>query len=107
MKPTKTVTLRAGEKPDPGQGVHVRNRRCPTCIYNPASGFNVAELENDVRDRHIPQAFSGFRECHHGHDDGESGMCCRGFFDAHNDRCMPLRLAAALGGLIEVKVVKD
>jgi hypothetical protein len=54
---------------------------CDTCIYRPDSPLNLKALEDAVRDPHM--GFKGHRECHHAKRG--SGICCRGFWNAHKD----------------------
>ena len=59
----------------------VMKRRCATCIYRKDSTLNLAELENQVRDKYM--GFKGHRICHHA--PRGSKACCRGFWDHHKD----------------------
>jgi len=59
----------------------VMKRRCATCIYRKDSTLNLAELEDQVRDKYM--GFKGHRICHHA--PYGSKACCRGFWDHHKD----------------------
>ena len=59
----------------------VQRRLCATCIYRPDSPLDVTALEDAVRDKYV--GFKGYRECHHAKRG--SGVCCRGFWNAHKD----------------------
>lgn len=70
----------------------VQKKRCRTCIYNPNSPLDLEKLEDDVRDEYI--GFKGHRVCHHAPDD--SGVCCKGFWDAHKDEFQAGQIAQRL-----------
>ena len=72
----------------------VRKDRCPTCIYNEDSplAFKLLKLEAAVRDEH--GHYTGWRVCHY-----TDSSCCRGFYDAHGDNCLPIQLAERCGAL--------
>ena len=74
---------------DYSAGFPVKRRRCPTCIYRKDLAWNLAKLEDDVRDKHI--GFAGFRICHDGND-----ACCRGFWDHHRDEFAAGQIAQRL-----------
>lgn len=59
-------------------GFLVKAKQCKTCIYFPASGFIVEDLEDQVRDQ--LGYFAGHRICHEGNN-----ACCRGFWNKHKD----------------------
>lgn len=59
----------------------VQENLCSTCIYKKTSGFDISKLEAQVTDEH--GFLSGYRECHHAKRG--SGVCCRGFWNAHKD----------------------
>lgn len=61
----------------------VQRKLCSTCIYRPDSSLDLAALEQQAADPRMPGHFANFRVCHHAADD--SGVCCRGFWDAHKD----------------------
>jgi hypothetical protein len=54
---------------------------CDTCIYKKGLGWDIKRLEAEVKDKYI--GFKGWRECHHA--ERGSGVCCRGFWNAHKD----------------------
>jgi hypothetical protein len=70
-------------------GFPVKNKQCKTCIYIPASGFDVEALENQVRDHYV--GFSGYRVCHEGNN-----ACCRVFWNRHRDEFSAGQLAQRL-----------
>jgi len=80
----------------------VQRHRCATCIYRKDMHWNLAHLEDEVRDPHV--GFAGFRECHHAPPG--SGVCCRGFWDAHKDAFQAGQLAQRLGAveLVEIDI---
>ena len=57
----------------------VKSAICETCIYRADLAWNLKKLEDDVRDTYI--GFKSYRECHK----RGSGVCCRGFWNAHKD----------------------
>jgi hypothetical protein len=65
---------------------------CTTCIYRPETFFDIAELENAVRDPHMRGWFKGYRICHHSRD-----VCCRGFWERHKDHFDLGQIAQRLG----------
>ena len=69
----------------------VQRRMCATCIYRPGLAWDLANLENQVRDPHI--GFKGHRICHHASD----ATCCRGFWEAHKDEFAAGQIAQRLG----------
>jgi hypothetical protein len=71
----------------------VQQKQCSTCIYRKDQGWNLKELEAQVKDERI--GFKGHRVCHHSHD-----TCCRGFWDRHKD-AFPLGHIAQRLGLVE------
>lgn len=82
------------EIPRPGR-FQVQQRMCPTCIYRPDSALDLARLEAQVADPRMPGHFAGYRECHHA--PRGSGVCCRGFWQAHRDHFDAGQLAQRLG----------
>jgi hypothetical protein len=72
---------------------------CETCIYKKGLGWNLEDLEAQVKDKYI--GFKTFRECHHAKQG--SGVCCRGFWNAHKDEFQAGQLAQRLGFVEFVK----
>jgi hypothetical protein len=72
-----------------GERVHVRRRRCSTCIFGPRSPVDAERVAGMVAEC----AGEGVIPCHH-HLDLEVNPVCRGYFDLGEN--MSLRLAAAL-----------
>jgi hypothetical protein len=72
----------------------VQKRMCETCIYRPDSTLDLARLEAACADPRMPGHFSKFRECHHAKP--RSGVCCRGFWEAHKDHFDAGQLAQRL-----------
>ena len=68
----------------------VRKTACPTCIYSKDSPLDLDKLESDVQDRY--GAYMGWRVCHY-HED----VCCRGFWNRHQDEFTLGRMAKTLG----------
>lgn len=75
----------------------VQQRMCSTCIYRPNSSLDIAKLEADIADPNMRGFFQGYRECHHA--ERGSGVCCRGFWEAHKDDFTAGQLAQRLGHL--------
>jgi len=69
----------------------VQDRRCSTCIYRKDTHFDLAKLEEQVRDPHM--GFRTYRACHH----ANNGVCCRGFWDNHRDEFQLGQIAQRLG----------
>ena len=67
----------------------VRKTSCPTCIYRDDSPLDLEKLEAEVQDGY--GAYDGYRICHH-HED----VCCRGFWNRHQDEFTLGRMAKAL-----------
>lgn len=85
--------------------LQVQRRLCATCIYRPDSALDLARLESQVRDRsHRGMVFfRTYRACHH----ARSGkVCCRGFWEAHQDQFTLGQLAKRLD-LVEYVDVDD
>lgn len=75
----------------------VNRRQCSTCIYRPDTFFDLAKLENDVRD---PRGgFKTFRVCHHSLE-----ACCAGFWARHKDEFQTGQLAQRLRLVQKVEV---
>lgn len=73
----------------------VQAKICETCIYKGGLGWRLDELLNQIRDRRMLGFFSGYRECHHAKRG--SGVCCRGFWNAHKDDFASGQVAQRLG----------
>lgn len=80
----------------------VQSKQCATCIYFPKSGFNIKELEEQVRDKHM--GFRTYRACHH----AKKGICCRGFWNRHKDKFPVGQIAQRLNAVkfVTVDVLK-
>ena len=65
---------------------------CATCIYRGDLNWDLERLEDEVRDKYI--GFKGYRECHHAKRG--SGVCCRGFWNAHKDEFASGQIAQRL-----------
>ena len=72
-------------------GFKVRRSRCVSCIYNPDSPLDLAELEGQALRN------DGFRICHHTDD-----ACCRGFWNRHRNHFSLGRFMQMLGAVVEV-----
>jgi hypothetical protein len=83
----------------------VQRKLCATCIYRPDSTLDLQVLEDAVRDPYI--GFNGYRECHHA--TGGSGVCCRGFWNAHKDEFPSGQIAQRLGVVqfVDVDIFKE
>ena len=60
----------------------VQRKLCATCIYT----WSLDELRRllaQIADPAFPGFFIGYRQCHHTRSD--SGICCRGFWNAHKN----------------------
>jgi hypothetical protein len=79
----------------------VQAQRCSTCIYRKDMFFDLAQLEDEVRDPHL--GFRTYRACHHARSDD---VCCRGFWDNHRDEFQQGQVAQRLG-LVEMVNVDD
>ena len=79
-------------------GFKVQAKQCATCIYFPISGFNIEELEKQVKDKYM--GFRTHRACHH----AKKGICCRGFWDRHKDEFQAGQLAQRLNCVEFVRV---
>lgn len=79
---------------------------CSSCIYRPDSTLDLAGLEAAIADPRMPGYFTGYRECHHAKRG--SGVCCRGFWEAHADQFTAGQLAQRLGlvSFVNVDVLK-
>lgn len=72
----------------------VQRKMCATCIYRPDSTLDLQRLEAACADPRMPGHFAKFRECHHAKP--RSGVCCRGFWEAHKDHFDAGQLAQRL-----------
>jgi len=59
----------------------VQKRLCATCIYRPESPLDIAKLEREIADPHMPGDFARWRVCHHA--DPASDVVCAGFWAKH------------------------
>lgn len=75
-------------------GINVQRRMCDTCIYRPDSPFDIKELELQVADKFMKGYFAKFRSCHHARS---RRVCCKGFWDRHEDSFTLGQLAQRLG----------
>ena len=98
-KAREPFTLHKSKQP---VGFLVQKKMCPTCIYRPDSPLDLNKLEDQVRDPHM--GFKGHRICHHHSDD--SGVCCRGFWNAHKDDFPAGQIAQRLG-LVQLVALPD
>lgn len=80
--------------------IEVQSKACSTCIYKKTSGFDIAHLESQVKDKH--GFFKGYRECHHAKR--RSGVCCRGFWNRHKDAFQLGQIAQRLKRVVFVAV---
>jgi hypothetical protein len=70
----------------------VQRSPCASCIYRKACPLDVAALEDEVRDPHMPAFFTGYRICHH-----STRAVCAGFWVRHHDAFTLGQLATRLG----------
>lgn len=78
--------------------VHVRNKRCSTCIFGNTSPVDVERREGMIKACSVND---GVIPCHHHlHDHSPIEPVCRGFFDL--DQTISLRLAALYNVLMFV-----
>jgi hypothetical protein len=70
----------------------VQARQCQTCIYRPDSTLDLARLEAEIADPHMPGYFTGHRVCHHSHT-----AVCAGFWQRHKDHSTMGQIAQRLG----------
>jgi len=61
----------------------VQAKVCETCIYKSGLAWRLDELLEQIADPRMPGFFASYRVCHHAPN--ESGICCRGFWNAHKD----------------------
>lgn len=78
----------------PQNKLRVQSKMCSTCIYRKNSPLDLARLENEVRDKHMPEHFARFRACHHV---DSNDVVCRGFWNRHAENCTPTQIASRLG----------
>lgn len=81
----------------------VQAKVCETCIYTWGRDELLRLLEQ-IRDPAMPGFFASYRVCHHAPK--ESGICCRGFWNAHKDDFNAGQIAQRLG-LVEFVDVDD
>ena len=77
--------------------MHVLAGKCPTCIFRPGNRMGLAETTVDNMVASCVQRQASI-PCHVTLDGPRS--ICRGFWDVHRDKIVPLVLAEAMG-LIE------
>ena len=82
----------------------VQAKVCQTCIYKGGLAWRLNELEDQVRDPKMKGFFKNYRECHHAKSG--SGVCCRGFWNAHKDEFQVGQIAQRLG-LVEFVEAED
>jgi hypothetical protein len=78
--------------------IAVQAKACETCIYRKDSLLDLQHLEDQIRDKHTPEMFSGYRICHHSDD-----ACCRGFWNRHKDKFPAGQIAQRLNAVVFVK----
>jgi hypothetical protein len=83
----------------------VQAKLCETCIYT----WPLDELRRllaQIADPAMPGFFAGYRVCHHAND---SGVCCRGFWNAHKNDFNAGQVAQRLGlvEFVDVDEPKD
>jgi hypothetical protein len=72
----------------------VQTKICATCIYTwPLD--ELRRLLEQVADPAMPGFFANYRACHHAPDG--SGVCCRGFWNAHKNDFNAGQVAQRLG----------
>jgi hypothetical protein len=81
--------------------IKVQKQRCSTCIYRKDSTLDLAQLEDQVRDKHM--GFEGYRACHHAQ---KGDVCCRGFWEKHRDEFALGQIAQRLN-MVEFVTVDD
>ncbi len=66
--------------------------------------MDLAKMEADVADKHMPGYFRGHRICHHSKD-----VCCRGFWNRHKDKFTLGQIAQRMGWVrfVTVDTLKD
>jgi hypothetical protein len=77
--------------------LEVQARQCSTCIYSAKSPLDLARLEAEIADPHMPGYVTGHRVCHHSHT-----AVCAGFWARHKDRFTLGQLAERLGWVRKV-----
>lgn len=80
----------------------IQRKPCPSCIYRKACGLDIATLEAEIADPHMPGFFVGYRICHHTPD--TDGVCCAGFWRKHKDHFTAGQVAQRLGAVAYVQV---
>lgn len=85
--------------------VHVMAKMCPTCIFRPG---NLMRLE-PVRVKHMVEGATKAESCipchETTHNQAEGEAICRGFYEKFPT--VPIRLAQALGRLVEITPKKS
>jgi hypothetical protein len=80
----------------------VQAKICETCIYKGGFGWRLDELLKQIADPRMKGFFAGYRTCHHTPDG--SGICCRGFWNAHKNDFQAGQIAQRLGFVEFVEV---
>lgn len=83
-------------------GFKVQRKMCKTCIFRPHCAEMLPGLLKQIADPRMPGYFKGHRTCHHAPN--RSGICCRGFWEAHKDHFTAGQLAQRLDCVIFVDV---
>lgn len=73
--------------------LRVQKQMCSTCIYRKGCPLDLKSLEDEVRDKHMPEHFAKFRACHHV---DSNDVVCRGFWNRHADSCTATQIASRL-----------
>lgn len=79
----------------------VQARPCKSCIYRPDSPLDLARLEAEIADPHLPGFFTGHRVCHHTRAPEEA--CCAGFWRRHKSSFTLGQFAQRLGWVRKVR----
>lgn len=82
--------------------VHVLAGKCATCIFRPGNLMRLTpgRVKGMVDAALADQSAITCHSTLYGQGDGQA--VCRGFYDAHGDRSLPLQLARAMGCVKEV-----
>ena len=85
----------------------VQAKICETCIYKAGLGWRLDELLEQIADPKMRGYFSSYRECHHA--ERNSGVCCRGFWNAHSQDFASGQIAQRVGlvEFVDVDVWKE
>lgn len=79
----------------------VQKHQCETCIYRKSSPLDLKHLEKQIADEY--GGFTGHRICHHSKD-----VCCRGFWNKHQDEFQMGQIAKRLNMVefVDVDILK-